>query len=95
LFFGNTEFGDLLSKFQGHYDTTMGGKREAESYRKIAADIGVPAHDILFLSDVVEELDAAREAGMQTGLSMRTGNAEIDDPHDHPELHSFAEVRLD
>ena len=72
LFFGNSEHGDLLPLFSGHFDTELGGKRSADSYRNIAAAIGVPPAEILFLSDIVEELDAAREAGWQTVLVDRS-----------------------
>jgi enolase-phosphatase E1 len=75
LFFGHTIAGDLLPKFRGHYDTTTGPKKEAESYRKIAAAFGLRPAEILFLSDVVAELDAAREAGLATTLVVRPGNA--------------------
>ena len=60
LFFGHTEVGDLTPLFSGYFDTETGPKREAESYRRIATAIGVPAGEILFLSDITEELDAAR-----------------------------------
>ena len=73
LFFGHTIDGDLLPHFRGHYDTTTGPKKEADSYRNIAAEFGLPPSEILFLSDVVTELDAARSAGMQTGLVIRPG----------------------
>ena len=66
LFFRYSEAGDLSALFDGHFDTEIGGKREAGSYTRIAAAIGVPPQDILFLSDIVEELDAARAAGLQT-----------------------------
>lgn len=66
LFFGHSDAGNLLPLFSGHFDTATGGKREAGSYRAIAESIGLQAEEILFLSDVVEELDAAREAGMAT-----------------------------
>lgn len=66
LFFGHSDAGDLLHLFEGHFDTTIGPKRETGSYRAIANAIGLPADQILFLSDMVEELDAARGAGMQT-----------------------------
>jgi enolase-phosphatase E1 len=75
LFFGHTIAGDLLPRFRGHYDTTTGPKKEAESYRKIAAAFGLPLTAILFLSDIVTELDAAREAGLATALVVRPGNA--------------------
>ncbi|GAB2500912.1 acireductone synthase [Arenimonas alkanexedens] len=68
LFFGNSEAGDLKPLFSHWFDTEVGGKREDASYRRIVASLGVPASEILFLSDVVEELDAAREAGMDTIL---------------------------
>lgn len=71
LFFGYSEAGDLTPLFSGYFDTETGAKREMESYRRIAAAIGKPAHEILFLSDVVEELDAAQAAGMKTTLLAR------------------------
>ena len=71
LLFGYTEAGDLTPLFSGYFDTETGPKREADSYRRIAAAIGVPAARILFLSDIVEELDAAKAAGMQTTLLAR------------------------
>jgi len=66
LMFGNSDAGDLLPLFSGHFDTRVGHKRDSGSYRAIVDAIGLPADEILFLSDVAEELDAAREAGMQT-----------------------------
>lgn len=68
LFFGHTDAGDLTALFEGWFDTEVGHKRDAASYREIARRLDRPAGDILFLSDVVEELDAAREAGMRTVL---------------------------
>lgn len=66
LFFGYSEAGDLRPLFSGYFDTEIGGKREQAAYERIAAAIGVPAGEILFLSDIVEELDAARAAGLAT-----------------------------
>lgn len=66
LFFRYSEAGDLAALFDGHFDTEIGGKREVDSYTRIATAIGLPPQDILFLSDIVEELDAARSAGLQT-----------------------------
>ena len=71
LFFAHTEAGDLTSLFSGYFDTETGPKRDAASYARIAAAIGVPAAEILFLSDIVEELDAARAAGLRTTLLAR------------------------
>lgn len=75
LIFGHTEYGDLTPLFSAYFDTRVGAKREADSYRTIARRIGVPAGEVLFLSDVGEELDAAREAGMQTLQLIRDDKA--------------------
>lgn len=98
LFFGHSDAGDLTPMISGWFDTEIGGKREADSYRRIADRIGVPADDILFLSDVVEELDAARDAGLRTQLidrlqdypQPRLGDA----AHGHPRSTDFASVEL-
>ena len=94
LFFGHTVVGNVLHLFQGHYDTTTGPKKEAVSYRAIAKDFGLPPPQILFLSDVPAELDAARATGMQTCLCRRPGNAEVPAGHGHPEITVFDQVEL-
>jgi enolase-phosphatase E1 len=71
LFFRYSEAGDLTPLFAGYFDTETGPKREAESYRRIAEAIGEQPGHILFLSDIVEELDAAQTAGFQTGWLVR------------------------
>ncbi|QHF07627.1 acireductone synthase [Pseudomonas syringae] len=75
LIFGCSEAGDLSGLFSGYFDTTSGPKREAQSYRTIAQAMDCPAGDILFLSDIVEELDAAQAAGMVTCGLARDGGA--------------------
>ena len=91
LYFGHSEAGDLLKDLDGHFDTTIGPKRDVASYEAIAAAIGIPGDQILFLSDVEAELDAALASGMNTALSVRPGN-----PHrsgnKHPAISSFAEI---
>jgi enolase-phosphatase E1 len=74
LLFRYSEEGDLTDFLSGYFDTQTGGKREAESYRKIADAIGIAPDKILFISDVTAELKAAQTAGMQTLFSMRPGN---------------------
>ncbi|MBA8886442.1 enolase-phosphatase E1 [Dokdonella fugitiva] len=71
LFFAHSEAGDLTPCFSGYFDTETGPKRDAESYRRIATAIDAPPAEILFLSDIVEELDAAAAAGLQTTLLAR------------------------
>ncbi len=93
LFFAHTKRGDLSVHFSGYYDTTTGSKREATSYAAIAADCGLAAEQILFVSDLVEELNAARNAGMLTALAVRPGN-KMAPPHDHPSITTFSDIAL-
>ncbi len=89
LLFANTDVGDLLPLFDGFFDTEVGHKRDADSYRLIADRLNRSPGDILFLSDVVEELDAAREAGMRTALLDRREDypqPRIDDDATHGHL---------
>jgi enolase-phosphatase E1 len=78
LLFANTTQGDLSGYINDYFDTTTGGKKARASYQTIAEKIALSANNILFLSDVTAELDAARKAGMQTKLCIRPGNAEMD-----------------
>jgi enolase-phosphatase E1 len=92
LFFGHTAAGDLRPHLRGHYDTTTGPKREAASYALIAADMGLEPRQILFVSDVGAELDAARAAGMATALAVRPGNRDAGGVFEHEAVASFAEI---
>jgi enolase-phosphatase E1 len=74
LLFAHTEAGDLTGLVDKYFDTTVGSKTDVESYRQIAAALGLTASKVLFISDVVGELDAASAAGMQTLLCVRPGN---------------------
>jgi enolase-phosphatase E1 len=96
LFFAHTIAGNLLPLFSGHYDTTTGPKKEAASYVAIAYEFALPPGDILFLSDIVAELDAARTAGLKTALVVRPGNASGQQSSGlpHPQITSFAEIEL-
>ena len=71
LLFANSTAGDLSRFLSCHFDTGVGAKGEAGSYRRIVETLGVAAARILFVSDVVKELDAAREAGLRTLLCVR------------------------
>lgn len=96
LFFQYSDFGNMLPLFRGHFDTTTGGKREAASYTTIANRIGLPIGDILFLSDIAEELDAAKTAGMQVCQLVRPDDCPGMHPGDarHPAVVSFADIQL-
>ena len=94
LFFAHTEAGDLTSLFTGYFDTEIGAKRDVASYRSILGVIGRPGKNVLFLSDIAEELDAAHAAGMRTILLARppsvcpTGSA-------HPCVADFSAIAPD
>jgi enolase-phosphatase E1 len=90
LLFSHTTAGDLTSYLSAYFDTTTGAKQEAESYHRIAAALALPASAILFLSDVVGELDAARQAEMQTALCVRSEAAP--DSSGHQLIHTFDKV---
>jgi len=89
LLFAHTDAGDLTKFIDGYFDTNVGKKAEAESYRKIAVAMDLKPSEILFISDVVAELEAAKEAGMKTLLSIRPGNSLQEWPQ---AIHSFDEV---
>jgi len=91
LLFRHSEAGDLEPLFEGFFDTRMGGKREAASYTRIADSWGAAPGHILFLSDVAEELDAAREAGLATCQLVRAED-ETKPSGRHPEASDFNAV---
>lgn len=75
LLFTYSEAGDLEGFLSAHFDTTSGPKTEAASYTRIADALGRAPAEVLFLSDVAAELDAARLAGMATALVARESPA--------------------
>lgn len=90
LLFGHTEFGDLNPLFKGYFDTQIGAKMESTSYQNIIKQLGIPAEQVLFLSDVEAELDAARSAGINTCWLVRDN--EIDIGASHPQVPSFDKI---
>lgn len=97
LFFRYSNFGDLRLLFAGHFDTTIGSKRDAESYYKLAEQVALAPSDMLFLSDIEEELDAAAEAGMRTTWVIRPQESTVDASKiksKHPIVSSFDEIVL-
>jgi enolase-phosphatase E1 len=73
LIFGYSIAGDLTPNFSAYFDTKTGGKRETLTYKTIAEQLQIQSAEILFLSDIVEELQAADEAGYQTIQLLRPG----------------------
>lgn len=96
LFFTHSEAGDLAPLISAFFDTQTGHKRDADSYRVIADALDRACTDVVFLSDVVEELDAARDAGLRTVLvdrredypQRRLGEA----THGHTRVDSFVDI---
>ncbi|MBJ6759929.1 acireductone synthase [Myxococcaceae bacterium JPH2] len=91
LIYGYSTQGDLTPLFSGYFDTTTGPKQEAPSYTRIAQAVGLPPGEILFLSDNVAELDAAKTAGMRTACLDR-GEVVIRPGHGHPAYPSFEQL---
>ncbi len=94
VLFGNSTAGDLSALFSGNFDTTTGYKREHTSYEAIARAIALPPHDIVFLSDVDAELDAARDAGMQTVRLMRAADTPSGATTTHRSATTFDEIAI-
>ena len=69
----HTTDGDLTGLFSNFFDTSIGAKTETASYRRIGQVLAFSSHDILFLSDIEAELDAAAEAGFNTTQIVRAG----------------------
>jgi enolase-phosphatase E1 len=88
--FANTTAGDLSAFLSGYFDTTTGSKRDAHSYQRIATELLCRPEDVLFVSDVSAELDAARGAGMRTALCVRGAPPET--ANGHPVIHTFEEL---
>ena len=92
LLFRHSSAGDLTPFLSRYFDTTTGPKTAPQSYARIAEEWGVPAGAMLFVSDSLPELDAARAAGMQTRLAERPGNAPPPVAHGHPVVRTFDEL---
>lgn len=94
LLFGHSIAGDLLPYFSGFFDTTIGGKRERDSYERILREIGVAPNETIFFSDSEAELDAAREAGIETVQLARPNDGTVPSAR-HTNVESFAEITVE
>ncbi|MNJ82857.1 Enolase-phosphatase E1 [compost metagenome] len=91
LIFGYSVSGDLTPYFSNYFDTNTGGKRDAETYATIAGILNLNPAEILFLSDIVEELQAADSKGFQTLQLVRPGTAQVWNAF----AHSFKEITFE
>lgn len=96
LLFGQSLAGDMLPHIDGHFDTAVGAKQEAASYTAIAEKISCKPEEILFLTDIVKEGEAARASGVNVALVSREGNAPLpaEAAAAFPVLHSLAQLAL-
>ena len=92
LLFGYSEKGDLTKFFRGYFDTEVGPKTDPDSYRRITEQFRRSPNEILFLSDVTRELNAARLAGLGTLLCVRPSNPEQPSGHGHRIIGSFGDL---
>ena len=92
LLFAHTDAGDLTTFIDGYFDTNVGAKGDRESYIRIAKAVGLQPNEMLFISDVVAELEAANSTGMKTLLSIRPGNQPQPGADAFRIIHTFDEV---
>lgn len=86
LIFQYSDFGDIRTFFSDYFDTKVGAKQEQASYSNIISSLPFSAQEVLFLSDVVAELDAAKAAGLKTLHLVRDGQ---DTSASHPFINDF------
>jgi enolase-phosphatase E1 len=92
LLFGYSQYGDLNYLFEGYFDTQVGNKKTVTAYQNIQKAIALPASEILFLSDVIAELDAAKTVGYHTLLLDREKS--IDHTQGHDVVSDFDAIKL-
>lgn len=92
LLFAHTEAGDLTRFISKYFDTGVGKKTDADSYRQISSALSVAPNQIHFISDVTTELDAAEDAGMKTSLCVRPGNRVQESGSRHKTIRTFDET---
>ncbi len=92
LFFSHTNYGNILNWFSGHFDTKIGNKKESDSYKKIAKEIGLKPEEILFLSDNPDEIIASEKAGMKAIRVVRPNDAEYIEDFPYKQVKTFDEI---
>lgn len=91
LIFGYSVSGDLTPFFSSYFDTKTGTKRDVQTYSKIAEILSLNPNEILFLSDIYEELEAADQAGYQTIQLVRDSV----EKQWKTQVNSFTEILVD
>ena len=91
LLFQSTAFGDLTPHISLYFDTRVGAKGDADSYRRIACSFACRPEQFLFITDAVRELEAARSAGMHVLRCQRDRPASAESAEDAV-IHDFSGV---
>lgn len=91
LLFRNTVMGDLTEYISHFFDTRIGAKTESGSYARIAQELGHPADQVLFVSDAIKEIEAARVASMQAALCVRESKSALH-PADETIIRTFDQI---
>jgi len=92
LLFANTNAGDLTRFIRAYFDTSIGPKKEAASYRRIAAEVRRSPNEVLFLSDTTAELAAARKAAFDAMLCSRPGNQQQQGEQEYNVVGTFDDI---
>ncbi|MGB0893923.1 MAG: acireductone synthase [Parashewanella sp.] len=91
LLFSHSDGGDLTPLFSGHFDTRTGNKTYKQAYLNILNTISLTPKQVLFVSDKIEELKAADEAGMNVCYMKR----QAEQPQTNfKTIHHFGELVL-
>lgn len=91
LIFQFSDKGDLRSFFSHYFDTTIGHKKEKESYLKIAECLELQPKQILFFTDVLAEAQAASQAEVTPVILKRPSNPPQGE-HEFLEIVDFYEL---
>jgi len=92
LLFAYTDTGDHTDLIDQYFDTGVGSKVSSSSYQEIARQLQLLPTQVIFVSDVTNELAAAREAGMRTLLCLRPGNQPQSNPEQFQTIQSFSQI---
>ncbi|XP_052177379.1 probable bifunctional methylthioribulose-1-phosphate dehydratase/enolase-phosphatase E1 2 isoform X2 [Diospyros lotus] len=94
LLFANSNYGDMRKYLCGFFDTAIGSKQERQSYVEILQTVGVdrPA-DVLFVTNVMQEAEAASAAGLEVKISIRPGNGPLAENHGFTTIESLLEIQ--
>jgi methylthioribulose 1-phosphate dehydratase/enolase-phosphatase E1 len=90
--FAHTDTGDHTDLIDEYFDTSVGSKVSSSSYGEIARRLQLQTTEVIFVSDVTNELTAARAAGMSTLLCLRPGNQPQSTAEQFQVIRSFSEI---